>query len=100
MTQENMETPTPPASSEMEATLTQEVPAPPKKEEDINLNELFPEEDQNLNDLFPEQDLRSLLKKINKNKTDLSKINDRFRDAHILDDEDEEDPHNSGDSND
>ncbi len=74
-------------SSEMESTLIHEVPPTPKKEEDINLNELFPEEDQNLNDLFPEQDLRSLLKTINKNKKDLSKINDRFRDTHILDED-------------
>ena len=94
----SQETPAPPSSSEMGSVLTQDVPPPPKKEETIDLNTVFPEEDQNLNDLFPEQDLRALLKKIRKNKSDLSKMNDRFHDDHILDDSIDEDAPDTPDS--
>lgn len=73
--------PTPP-SPEMES-LTAETPAqPPKPEEEVNLNELFPDADQDLNDLFPEPELKSLLKKVHKHKNDIEKIKDRFQEDH------------------
>ncbi|QPJ60806.1 MAG: hypothetical protein G3M70_02445 [Candidatus Nitronauta litoralis] len=50
------------------------------KEEEIDLNEMFPGEDQDLNDLFPEKELKTLLHKVHKSQKDLAKINDRFVD--------------------
>lgn len=57
---------------------TAEIPAIPKEVEDIDLNMLYPEEDGDLNALFPEQEIKTLLKKIQKSKKDLSRIKDRF----------------------
>jgi hypothetical protein len=73
-----------PASEE---SLNAEIPAPegvetgPAAEEEIDLNPLFPEEETDLNELFPEQELRSLLKKVQKNKKDLGKMKDRFSES-------------------
>ena len=53
-------------------------PAFPKQEEDIDLNTLYPDEDGDLNALFPEQEIKTLLKKIQKSKKDLSRMKDRF----------------------
>ncbi|MEE8127597.1 MAG: hypothetical protein V3T45_03525 [Nitrospinaceae bacterium] len=50
-------------------------------EEEIDLNHLFPEEETDLNDLFPEKEMRSLLKKVQRNKNDLGKMKDRFSDT-------------------
>lgn len=77
--------PTEPASPSQQAEfLTQEAPAVPQKteEEEINLNELFPEADQDLNDLFPEPELKTLLKKVHKQKHDIEVIKDRFLEDH------------------
>ena len=50
-------------------------------EEEIDLNHLFPGEDTDLNELFPEKELRTLLKKVQRNKNDLGKMKDRFSDS-------------------
>ena len=52
-----------------------------EQEEEINLNPLFPEEETDLNELFPEPELRSLLKKVQRNKKDLGKMKDRFSES-------------------
>jgi hypothetical protein len=64
-----------PAPGDMEADPSTEV------EEEIDLNHLFPEEETDLNDLFPEKEMRSLLKKVQRNKKDLGKMKDRFSDT-------------------
>lgn len=64
-----------PASEE---SLNAEIPA---AEEEIDLNPLFPEEETDLNELFPEPELRSLLKKVQRNKKDLGKMKDRFSES-------------------
>ena len=56
-------------------------PAPEQEEEEIDLNPLFPEEETDLNELFPEPELRSLLKKVQRNKKDLGKMKDRFSES-------------------
>ena len=50
-------------------------------EEDIDLNRIFPEEETDLNALFPDQEMKSLLKKVQKNKKDLSALRDRFNEG-------------------
>lgn len=75
-----------PASEE---SLNAEIPAPEdiktdpaaEQEEEIDLNPLFPEEETDLNELFPEPELRSLLKKVQRNKKDLGKMKDRFSES-------------------
>ncbi len=76
-----------PASEE---SLNAEIPAPEgvetdpaveEKEEEIDLNPLFPEEETDLNELFPEQEIRSLLKNVQKNTKDLGKMKDRFSES-------------------
>lgn len=76
-----------PASEE---SLNAEIPAPKgvetdpaaeQEEEEIDLNPLFPEEETDLNELFPEPELRSLLKKVQRNKKDLGKMKDRFSES-------------------
>ncbi|MCF8723711.1 hypothetical protein LQ236_001731 [Nitrospina gracilis] len=70
--------------------LTEEAPAAPQKtDEEINLNELFPDADQDLNDLFPEPELKTLLKKVHKQKHDIEVIKDRFMEDHDDSSEDE-----------
>ena len=72
-----------------EESLKAEIPAPEgldadpsaEAEEEIDLNHLFPEEETDLNELFPEQEMRSLLKKVQRNKKDLGKMKDRFSDT-------------------
>ena len=54
---------------------------PAAAEEEIDLNPLFPEEETDLNELFPEPELRSLLKKVQRNKKDLGKMKDRFSES-------------------
>jgi hypothetical protein len=49
--------------------------------EEIDLNHLFPGEETDLNELFPEKEMRSLLKKVQRNKNDLGKMKDRFSDS-------------------
>ena len=76
-----------PASEE---SLNAEIPAPEgvetdpaveAEEQEIDLNPLFPEEETDLNELFPEPELRSLLKKVQRNKKDLGKMKDRFSES-------------------
>ena len=55
-------------------------PSPVPPEEEVNLNELFPESGQDLNALFPEKELRTLLLKVHKSRKDLARINTRFVD--------------------
>jgi hypothetical protein len=72
-----------------EESLKAEIPAPEglevnpsaEVEEEIDLNHLFPGEETDLNELFPEKEMRSLLKKVQRNKKDLSKMKDRFSDS-------------------
>ncbi len=61
-------------------SVPQENPNLEEKEsnEEIDLNLLFPEEEMDLNELFQDQETKTLLKKINKNKKDLGKIESRF----------------------
>jgi len=47
-------------------------------DDEIDLNQVFPEEETDLNELFPEDEMRSLLKKVQKNKKDLNTMRDRF----------------------
>lgn len=54
-------------------------------EKEIDLNLLYPEEGTDLNALFPESDLKSLLKKVRKNRKDIEKMAARFEDE-LLDD--------------
>ena len=49
-------------------------------ENKIDLNLLFPDEDADLNVLFPESDLKTLLKKIQRNRSDIKKMTTRFED--------------------
>ncbi len=58
----------------------QEAPNLEDKEskDEIDLNLLFPEEELDLNELFQDQETKTLLKKINKNKKDLGKMEKRF----------------------
>lgn len=70
-------------------SLKAEIPAPEgleaeastEAEEEIDLNHLFPGEGTDLNELFPEPEMRSLLKKVQRNKNDLGKMKDRFSDT-------------------
>jgi hypothetical protein len=68
-----------PSSPEMESLTAETFPPASKPEDEVNLNELFPDADQDLNDLFPEPELKSLLKKVHKHKNDIEKIKDRFQ---------------------
>ncbi len=80
--------PTPPQPAP-EESLKADTPAPEspetassaEAEEEIDLNHLFPEEGTDLNELFPEKEMRSLLKKVQRNKKDLGKMKDRFSDT-------------------
>jgi hypothetical protein len=54
---------------------------PAEAEEEIDLNQVFPEEDTDLNELFPDKEMRTLLKKVQRNKKDLGKMKDRFSDT-------------------
>lgn len=63
-----------PAAAEAEEEL-------PSLEEDIDLNKVFPEEETDLNELFPELEIKSLLKKVRKNKNDLNSMRERFSDG-------------------
>lgn len=47
-------------------------------EDEIDLNQVFPEEETDLNELFPDSEMRNLLKKVQKNKKDLNTMRDRF----------------------
>ncbi len=83
---EQESTPPQPAPEE---SLKAEIPAPEgldadpstEAEEEVDLNHLFPEEKTDLNTLFPEKEMRSLLKKVQRNKKDLGKMKDRFSDT-------------------
>jgi hypothetical protein len=85
MTEQESTPPQPPP----EETLKAEIPAPEgldaetstETEEEIDLNQVFPEEDTDLNELFPDKEMRTLLKKVQRNKKDLSKMKDRFSDT-------------------
>ena len=83
---EQESTPPQPAPEE---SLKAEIPVPEgleadpstEAEEEIDLNHLFPGEETDLNELFPEKEMRSLLKKVQRNKKDLGKMKDRFSDT-------------------
>ncbi|MDH3256142.1 MAG: hypothetical protein OEM27_00860 [Nitrospinota bacterium] len=83
---EQESTPPQPAPEE---PLKAEIPAPEnlaedpsaEAEEEIDLNHLFPGEETDLNELFPEKEMRSLLKKVQRNKKDLGKMKNRFSDS-------------------
>ena len=72
-----------------EESLKAEIPAPEglsadtptEAEEEIDLNHLFPGEETDLNELFPDKEMRTLLKKVQRNKKDLGKMKDRFSDS-------------------
>ena len=80
--------PTPPQPAP-EESLKAEIPAPEglstdtptEAEEEIDLNHLFPGEETDLNELFPDKEMRTLLKKVQRNKKDLGKMKDRFSDT-------------------
>ena len=86
MTEQESVSPSQPAPEE---SLKAEIPAaegleadpPAEAEEEIDLNHLFPGEENDLNELFPEKEMRSLLKKVQRNKNDLGKMKDRFSDS-------------------
>lgn len=82
--EENLETPA--DSEKQEASGEQAAAAEaeeelPRLEEDIDLNKVFPEEETDLNELFPEMEMKSLLKKVQKNKKDLNSMRERFSDG-------------------
>ena len=58
-----------------EALASSEMPV----EKEIDLNLLFPEEEANLNVLFPDSEIRSLLKKVRKNRADIKKMTGGFQ---------------------
>ncbi|MDH5763801.1 MAG: hypothetical protein OEZ51_12525 [Nitrospinota bacterium] len=72
-----------------EEALKTEIPAPEdveaddseEKEEEIDLNHLFPDAETDLNELFPEPEMRSLLKKVRRNTKDLGKMKERFSES-------------------
>ena len=47
-------------------------------EQDVDLNELFPDAETDLNSLFPDAEVKNLLKKIIKNKKDMGSIKERL----------------------
>ena len=80
---------TPPQQPTPEESLKAEIPVPEgveadpstEADEEIDLNHLFPGEETDLNELFPEKEMRSLLKKVQRNRKDLGKMKDRFSDS-------------------
>jgi len=79
----NLSQPAPEESLKAEIPVTEglEEGSPAEAEEEIDLNHLFPGEETDLNELFPEKEMRSLLKKVQRNKKDLGKMKDRFSDS-------------------
>ncbi len=75
--------PSPEESAKVEASAPEalENVPPAEPEEEVDLNQLFPEEETDLNELFPEPEMRSLLKKVQRNKKDLVKMKGRFSDT-------------------
>ncbi|NIQ02081.1 MAG: hypothetical protein GWM98_18115, partial [Nitrospinaceae bacterium] len=67
-----------PAPAETQTAPASEETSPEEETEEIDLNHLFPDEDKDLNDLFPEPELRTLLKKVQRNKKDLNRMKGRF----------------------
>lgn len=67
--------------AEIPAPEGQDADPPAEAEEEIDLNHVFPGEETDLNELFPEKEMRSLLKKVQRNKKDLGKMKDRFSDT-------------------
>ncbi len=68
-----------PVNTDMEEQVTaSEIDAPSPLEQEIDLNEVFPEEEGDLNDLFPDEETRLLLKRIQRSKKDLHSMTDRF----------------------
>ncbi len=80
--EENKEMP-----SEIPATSGSESPAVAGEielaplDENIDLNKVFPDENTDLNELFPDLEMKSLLKKVQKNKKDLNTMRDRISDG-------------------
>ena len=73
-----------PPQPSAEETLPQEPVSaehPEKAEEEIDLNDLFPNEGTDLNELFPEPEMRSLLKSVSRNAKDLDKMKSRFKES-------------------
>jgi len=80
--------PAPEESLKAEIPASESLEAEAEAEEEIDLNHLFPEEGTDLNELFPEKEMRSLLKKVQRNKKDLGKMKDRFSDTFSKSDSD------------
>ena len=55
--------------------------APSSRAEEIDLNRIFPEVETDLNALFPDQETKRLLKKVQKNKKDLTALRERFEEG-------------------
>ena len=85
MTEQESTSPQPAPEESLKAEIlmpeSSETDASAEVEEEIDLNHLFPGEDTDLNELFPEKELRTLLKKVQRNKNDLGKMKDRFSDS-------------------
>ena len=67
-----------PASIEEGVPVSAEAEGQAVHEDEIDLNQVFPEEETDLNELFPDQEMKTLLKKVQKNKKDLNTMRDRF----------------------
>ena len=85
MTEQESTSPQPEPEESLKAEIltpeSSETDSSTEVEEEIDLNHLFPGEDTDLNELFPEKELRTLLKKVQRNKNDLGKMKDRFSDS-------------------
>jgi hypothetical protein len=56
-------------------------------EQDVDLNELFPDTETDLNRLFPDAEVKHLLKNIIKNKKDMGSIKERLANENKISDE-------------
>jgi hypothetical protein len=67
-----------PASIEEGTLASTEAEGQAVLDDEIDLNQVFPEEETDLNQLFPDLEMKTLLKKVQKNKKDLNTMRDRF----------------------
>jgi hypothetical protein len=79
--------PTPDAQQPAQEAAGEPPPANEPLEKEIDLNSIFPDAEHDLNALFPDMEIKTLLKKINKDKKDLHSLKDRF----LLENETEDD---------
>lgn len=70
--------PTPDAPQPTQETAGESPPENQPPEKEIDLNSIFPDAEHDLNALFPDMEIKTLLKKINKDKKDLHSLKDRF----------------------